>query len=172
MFRTLPSTATVKPTDRQIVQSSLTIAALLVCVFALPLEPRRAIAQEAQAFQPIEFCQESIERTNECSRIASRNKVVVQFWGGDEAMRREAVAAVAALNAEGYRTALIYGPDLDDYDGTVQISYMALEQDPFSRSFTMGRDHTLEIGAEIRQAAIRVFLAAFPDAKPASQLAD
>lgn len=131
-----------------------------------------AVAQERPvAAQPvaantqsnvIDFCQNSVERTNQCANIASRNKVVVIFWGGTPEMRNEAALAVNELNARGYNTALVYGPDLDNSNVMGRISYRALERDPFNRTFAVGTQYTDTIRPSVIENSQRIFRAAFP----------
>jgi len=153
--------------------ATLAAAALLGAAVASisAANPQTAQAQDGD-FQPIDFCQESIARTNECARIASANKVVVIAWGGTQSMRDIAVDSVRRMNEQGYNTTLVYGPELDTIQSTMELSYMALGQDPFSRSFVVGIDRSEDIDVMIADASQRIFRVAFPQQAAALEAGD
>jgi len=156
------------------VRTPLATLAAVALLGAADASISAANAQTAQAqavdFQPIDFCQESIARTNECARIASANKVVVIAWGGAQSMRDIAADSIRRLNEQGYDTALIYGPELDTIQSTMELSFMIFGQDPFNRSYAVGIDKSADIDGMVTKTSQRIFRQAFPQEAAALEL--
>lgn len=141
---------------------------------ALALTPVAAFSQDALANQnvaatsfeqsTVQYVDAQSETINDAQILAaaaSRDKVAIVVWGGNQIIQQEAYNAALDLVDMGIPTAFVHAPDRNGLNGDATFQIYAASK-PTGNDGNYGTDYAHLIRADMREAGMAAYREAFP----------
>lgn len=129
----------------------------------------RPAAVSTLTVQYVDATRETRDGVGRFAAAASNNKVAIVVWGGTRAIQQEAYNAALDLVDMGIPTAFVLAPDDNGLDGDAVMQVYAASA-PTGNDARYGTNYANLVRADMREAGIEAYRAAFPERAAALNL--